>query len=312
MKNKKKIYFLLGPTCSGKSKIALLLSQKHSFEIISLDSSTIYKGLNIGTDKPNSEILKKHPHHLVNIIEPNESYDVNKFCLETRRLLCEITNRGRTPFLVGGTMMYFDRLLSGINLLPPKSEDERNFIQFLLQSYSLSDIYQTLKIIDIDSFNRISKNDKQRIERALEVYLLTGRSMSSFFGTKLSLFEYFECQIVYLLPKERKYLHRKIEERTFKIFEDGLIDEVSNLRKNFNLDHDSQSMKSIGYRQTLDFLDGHLTRQQLIDECIHATRQLAKRQITWMRRYNPSLIIEIDHKNHREIVEEIETNLHLA
>ena len=203
MNNKKKIYFLVGPTCSGKSKIATLLCQKYSFEIISLDSSTIYKGLNIGTDKPNSEILKKHPHHLVNIIEPNESYDVNKFYSETRRLLSEITSKGRTPILVGGTMMYFDRLLSGINSLPSKSEGERDFIQFLLESYSLSDIHQTLKIIDIDSFDRISKNDKQRIERALEVYLLTGRPMSSFFGTKASLFEHFECQIVYLLPKER-------------------------------------------------------------------------------------------------------------
>ena len=310
MSNKKEILFLVGPTCTGKSKIAIALLKKYPFEVIYMDASTVYKNLNIGTDKPEKEILEKHHHHMVDIVEPDESFNVNSYCKSVEGILDLILSKGKVPLIVGGTMMYFNRLLQGIDSLPERDTMERKFINYLIVRYSLSAIHSCLKIIDYDSYKRINVNDLQRIERAIEVYLLTGKPMSHFFTKSKSITGKYNPKIVFLFPQNRDSYHRKIEQRTSKIFNDGLIDEVIDLKKKYQINSKSQSMKSIGYRQTMEYLDGNISEKQLYEKCLYATRQLAKRQITWMKKFKADLQIDIDHKPYREIIEYIETNLH--
>ena len=312
MVHNKEIFFLVGPTCTGKSKIAIELLKKHPFEVVSMDASTIYKNLNIGTDKPRQEILQKYNHHMINIIEPDEIFNVNSYCKRVEDILDSIITKGKRPLIVGGTMMYFNRLLQGIDVLPERDTHERVFINYLIERYSLNSIHNCLKAIDALSFKRINSNDSQRIERALEVYLLTGRPMSSFFTDNQTLIDKYNSKIVFLLPQDRENYHRQIQLRTSKIFNDGLIDEVINLKKNYQINSKSQSMRAIGYRQTLEYLDGNISKTQLYDKCLYATRQLAKRQITWMKKFQADLQISIDHKTHVEIAKLIETNLHFT
>ncbi len=312
MSYKKEVFFLVGPTCTGKSKIAIELLKKHPFELISMDASTVYKNLNVGTDKPHKKILEKYHHHMIDIIEPNEPFNVNYYCKTVESIVDRIISKGKIPLFVGGTMMYFNRLLEGIDLLPERDSNEREFIKYLVDKYSLSTIYNCLKRIDFKSFCRINLNDAQRIERALEVYLLTGKPMSSFFSDKKFMNNKYDPKIIFLLPKDKENYHKKIELRTSKILNDGLIDEVKNLKKRYQINSQSQSMKSIGYRQTMDYLDGNISERQLYEKCLYATRQLAKRQITWMKKFRADLQINIDHKSHVEIAEYIETNLHFT
>ena len=309
---RKEIFFLVGPTCTGKSKIAVELLKKYPFEIIYMDSSAVYKNLDIGTDKPSKDILEKYRHHMIDIVEPDESFNVNFYCKTVEDIVSQIISKRKIPLIVGGTMMYFNRLLQGINLLPERDTVERDFIKYLIDRFGLKIIHSCLKIIDFESYKRINFNDSQRIERALEVYLLTGKPMSSFFTDSKSIGDKYKSNIILLLPKDRDSYQRKIEQRTYKIFSDGLIDEVSNLKKNYQINSESQSMKSIGYRQTLEYLDGNISEMQLFDECLIATRQLAKRQITWMKKFRADLEINIDHKSYVEIVNCIETNLLLT
>ncbi len=309
MSYKKEIFFIVGPTCTGKSKVAVELLKKHPFEIIYMDSSAVYKNLNIGTDKPSKEILEKYNHHMVDVVEPDETFNVNFYCKTVEAIMDRVISKGKIPLIVGGTMMYFNRLLQGINFLPERDTAEREFIRYLIDRYSLSAIHDCFKILDYDSHERINLNDSQRIERALEVYLLTGKPMSSFFTDSKSISDKYSSKIIFLIPQNRDIYQRKIEQRTSKIFSDGLIDEVSSLKKNYQINLQSQSMKSIGYRQTLEYLNGKMSKTQLYDECLIATRQLAKRQITWMKKFRADLQINIDHKSYVEIVECIETNL---
>ena len=309
---RKEIFFLVGPTCTGKSKIAVELLKKYPFEIIYMDSSAVYKNLDIGTDKPSKDILEKYKHHMIDIVEPDEPFNVNFYCKTVEDIVDQIISKRKIPLIVGGTMMYFNRLLQGINLLPERDTVERDFIKYLIDRFGLNIIHSCLKIIDLKSYKRINFNDLQRIERALEVYLLTGKPMSSFFTDSKSIGDKYKSKIILLLPKDRDSYQRKIEQRTSKIFSDGLIDEVSYLKKNYQINSESQSMKSIGYRQTLEYLDGNISEIQLFDECLIATRQLAKRQITWMKKFRADLEINIDHKSYVEIVNCIETNLLLT
>ena len=312
MKHEEKVFFLVGPTCTGKSKIAIELLKKYPFEVISMDASIIYKNLNIGTDKPRREILEKYNHHMVDIVEPDESFNVNSYCKTVDYVIDTIIEKGKIPLVVGGTMMYFNRLLRGVDLLPERDISERKFINYLVYRYGLSAIHNCFRIIDSASFSRINSNDLQRIERALEVYLLTGKPMSSFFTDNKSLNGKYNSKVIFLLPNDKQHYHKKIQLRTSKIFDDGLVNEVINLKKNYDINSQSQSMKSIGYRQTLEYLDGTISETQLYEKCLNATRQLAKRQITWMKKFKADLQVNIDHKSYVEIAEYIETNLHFT
>ena len=305
----KNIYTILGPTASGKSKTAIELVDKYSFEIISLDSSMIYREMNIGTDKPSSQILSEYKHHLINIIDPNKNYNVSTYCTDVENAISKIHKKNKIPLIVGGTMMYFNAIINGLDDIPNAFTQDKHLINDLMDKYSCKTLYECLREIDYDSYVRINANDKQRIERALNVYISTGKSLSSFFQSSNNFFKKFNFINIRLFSNDRQYIHEKIRKRTNKMFNIGLIDEVDSLISRYPDIHDFQSMKSIGYKQTIEYLNGNGTKKDLIDRCIFATRQLAKRQISWMKNFDYDCEIEIS--SSKNILQRIEKNLHL-
>ncbi len=305
----KNIYSIIGPTAIGKSKIAIELVDKYPFEIISLDSSMIYREMNIGTDKPDPKILSKYKHHLVDIINPNEGYNVSQYCNDIGVAIKEIFKNKKIPLLVGGTMMYFNAIINGLDKIPKKEPCVRDFVSVLMKKYSLQTMHDCLKEIDYDSFLRINSNDQQRIERAIEVYISTGKSLSSFFKSTNNFFDKYKFINIKLFDEDRDCIHNKIKKRTNRMFERGLIDEVRDIIEKYPNIIKCQSMKCIGYKQTIEYLNNGLKKEDLINRCIFATRQLAKRQFTWMKNFNYE--IEIDISSTGNILKKIEKNLHL-
>ena len=305
----KKIYTIIGPTAIGKSKIAIELADKYPFEIISLDSSMIYREMNIGTDKPDQKTLSKYKHHLVDIINPNENYDVSKYCKDIEAAIKKVFNSKKIPLLVGGTMMYFNAIINGLDNVPRKIHNERAYISDLMNKYSSKSMHECLKHIDYDSFLRINPNDQQRIERAIEVYISTGKTLSSFFKSSTNFFDKYKFINTKLSINNREHLHERIRTRTSHMFEHGLIDEVKDIIDKYPNIHKCQSMKSIGYRHTIEYLNNNLKKEDLIDKCIFATRQLAKRQFTWMKKF--SFEAEVEILPTTNTLKKIEKNLHL-
>jgi tRNA dimethylallyltransferase len=312
MDEKLNIIALMGPTSIGKSAIALQLYEKYPIEIVSVDSSMIYRDMNIGTDKPSSEILSSIKHHLIDIIDPNQTYNVSNFYNDVHLIIRDIHNRNKVPVLVGGSMMYFNQLINGLSKMPNNSVSERKFIKDIINTYSLDQIHDCLSHIDHTSFLRINKNDRQRIERALEVYLQSGKPISSFFLNNNKLQERYNLEIIKLYSNDRDIIHRNIANRAQKMFEEGFIEEVISLKKKYLLTKNSQSMKSIGYRHTLCYLNNEVTRKELEERCIYATRQLAKRQITWMKKFSNGLEIDINNKSSKDIIPLIDKYLHFS
>ena len=312
MDEKLNIIALMGPTSIGKSAIALQLYEKYPIEIVSVDSSMIYRDMNIGTDKPSSEILSSIKHHLIDIIDPNQTYNVSNFYNDVHLIIRDIHNRNKVPVLVGGSMMYFNQLINGLSKMPNNSVSERKFIKDIINTYSLDQIHDCLSHIDHTSFLRINKNDRQRIERALEVYLQSGKPISSFFLNNNKLQERYNLEIIKLYSNDRDIIHRNIANRAQKMFKEGLIEEVISLKKKYLLTKNSQSMKSIGYRHTLCYLNNEVTRKELEERCIYATRQLAKRQITWMKKFSNGLEIDINNKSSKDIIPLIDKYLHFS
>ncbi len=312
MDEKLNIIALMGPTSIGKSAIALQLYEKYPIEIVSVDSSMIYRDMNIGTDKPSSEILSSIKHHFIDIIDPNQTYNVSNFYNDVHLIIKDIHNRNKVPILVGGSMMYFNQLINGLSKMPNNSVSERKFIKDIINTYSLGQIHDCLSHIDHTSFLRINKNDRQRIERALEVYLQSGKPISSFFLNNNKLQERYNLEIIKLYSNDRDIIHRNIANRAQKMFEEGFIEEVISLKKKYLLTKNSQSMKSIGYRHTLCYLNNEVTRKELEERCIYATRQLAKRQITWMKKFSNGLEIDINNKSSKDIIPLIDKYLHFS
>ena len=292
-RGKGKIISLLGPTGIGKSSLAIKLKDKYPVEIISVDSMMIYRDMNIGTDKPSEKILTSIKHHLVNIRNPNESYNVGQFYSDIRTIIKCIHSNDKIPLLVGGSMMYFNSLFNGLSLLPEKNTIERKFIENLLTKYSCNELHFCLKNIDPSSYKNIDKNDMQRIQRALEVYMQTGKPITSFFNNNLKLSDEYDLLTLKLISKDRSLIHEKISMRTKNMFKNNLIDEVTHLIEKYSLTKENQSMRSIGYRQVIDYLNDNVPLQDLENKCIYATRQLAKRQITWLKRFEDSISIDI-------------------
>ncbi|MBJ41310.1 MAG: tRNA (adenosine(37)-N6)-dimethylallyltransferase MiaA [Gammaproteobacteria bacterium] len=312
MDDKLNIIALMGPTSTGKSAIALQLYEKYPIEIVSVDSSMIYRDMNIGTDKPSSEILSSIKHHLIDIIDPNQTYNVSNFYNDVHLIIRDIHNRNKVPILVGGSMMYFNQLINGLSKMPNNSVSERKFIKDIINTYSLDQIHDCLSHIDHTSFLRINKNDRQRIERALEVYLQSGKPISSFFLNNNKLQERYNLEIIKLYSNNRDIIHRNIANRAKNMFKEGFIEEVISLKKKYSLTKNSQSMKSIGYRHTLCYLNNEVTRKELEERCIYATRQLAKRQITWMKKFSNGLEIDINNKSSKDIILLIDKYLHFS
>ncbi len=274
---------LMGPTASGKSALALELAERFDCEIVSVDSAQIYRHMDVGTAKPSAEERQRIAHHLIDIVEPHESYSAARFRDDALALMREITERGKIPLLVGGTMLYFKALTEGLNDLPEADPTIRLVIDTMAEEKSWAGLHAELARIDHEAAARIKPNDAQRIQRALEIYYITGKSMSALLSKpKYVYLPYRICSIA-LATDNRQWLHARIAERFEIMLELGLISELRKLRRSYALDPDMPSMRCVGYRQTWRYLDGEYALGMLREKGVAATRQLAKRQMTWLR-----------------------------
>ena len=274
---------LMGPTASGKTAVALQLAATLPCEIISVDSAQVYKDMNIGTAKPDADTLARAPHHLINVIEPHESYSAARFRDDALALMREISERGNIPLLVGGTMLYFKSLVEGLNDLPEADSTIRLIIETMAEEEGCPSLHEKLRKVDPETAARLQPNDAQRIQRALEIYYITGKSMTDLLKKpKYVYFPYTPIRIS-LVPADRAALHERIAQRFDAMLSAGLVDELRRLREDYALEPDMPAMRCVGYRQAWDHLHGRISRDELRDQGIAATRQLAKRQLTWLR-----------------------------
>jgi len=273
----------MGPTASGKTAVAVQLATTLPCEIISVDSAMVYKDMDIGTAKPDAETLKRAPHHLINVIEPHESYSAARFRDDALTLMREITERGNIPLLVGGTMLYFKALVEGLNDLPEADSTIRLIIETMADEDGWPAVHDKLRKVDPETASRLEPNDSQRIQRALEIYYITGKSMTDLLKKpKYVYFPYTSIRIA-LLPGDRAVLHERIAQRFDAMLKAGLVDELRRLQDEYALDPDTPSMRCVGYRQAWDHITGRISLENLREQGIAATRQLAKRQLTWLR-----------------------------
>jgi tRNA dimethylallyltransferase len=282
-----KAYALLGPTASGKSQLALELAEKHPVEIISVDSAQVYRGMDIGTAKPSAAERARVPHHLIDVVDPDQGYSAGQFRADAIRVASEIIQRGKLPLFVGGTMLYYRSLVSGLDELPIADASTRDSINKDAARRGWPALHAELAKIDPPAASRIMPNDAQRIQRALEVFRLTGKPLSELQRGAASALP-FALKAAALIP-ERSELHRRIEQRFDHMLRAGLMDEVRMLKKKYRLSADSPSMRAVGYRQVWSFLEGEVGEAAMRERAIAATRQLAKRQMTWLRSF-PDLL----------------------
>jgi tRNA dimethylallyltransferase len=274
--------FLMGPTASGKTDLAIELCENLPCEIISVDSALIYRGMDIGTAKPNAAELKKAPHMLIDILDPAQSYSVAEFRKDALLAMENITARGNIPLLVGGTMMYFKALIDGLSPLPESDQSVRKVIQAKAEESGWQALHQQLAQIDPTSAKRIHPNDPQRLIRALEVYQLTDCSMTDLMATKSAPIPYNVKQFC-IAPDDRKVLHQRIAQRFQLMVDTGFQAEVEKLKNRGDLHLNLPSIRCVGYRQMWQYLDGDCDFNEMCEKSIAATRQLAKRQLTWLR-----------------------------
>lgn len=274
--------FLMGPTASGKTDLAIELCENLPFEIISVDSALIYRGMDIGTAKPSAAELKKTPHQLIDILDPAQSYSVAEFRKDALLAMQDITARGNIPLLVGGTMMYYKSLIDGLSPLPESNQSVRKIIEAQAEEYGWDTLHQQLAEIDPSSAKRIHPNDPQRLIRALEVYRLTNRSMTDLMATKSDPIPYNIKQFC-IAPDDRKVLHQRISDRFQLMLDIGFQAEVEKLKNRGDLHLNLPSIRCVGYRQMWQHLDGDFGFNEMCEKSIAATRQLAKRQLTWLR-----------------------------
>jgi tRNA dimethylallyltransferase len=276
--------FLMGPTAAGKTELAVTLVKHFPCDIISVDSAMIYREMDIGTAKPNAEILEQAPHRLIDIRDPVESYSVAQFCHEARVEIEAIQAAGRIPLLVGGTMLYFHSLQQGLAYLPPADQTVRQRLQQEAQTLGWSGLHQRLAWIDPTSAQRIHPHDSQRIQRALEVYEVSGCTMTAWYAKALIQPQWQQPWLkLVLCPAQRSVLHAKIAQRFETMLAQGLIAEVDKLFNRGDLTADLPAMRCVGYRQVWRYLLGQLNYANLITKALSATRQMAKRQLTWLR-----------------------------
>lgn len=275
--------FLMGPTASGKTAAAVALAQHLPVEIISVDSALVYRDMDIGTAKPDAATLAIAPHHLLDIIDPTKAYSAAAFRTDALRLMADITQRGKIPLLVGGTMLYFRALQQGLNDLPQADAMVRAALDADIAQYGVPYLHQQLAEVDPETAARLSPNDSQRVQRALEIYRVTGQAMSSLLKQPAQAALPYRVLPIALLPSDRSVLHQRIATRFEQILEQGLVNELRHLRTRYALHPDLPAMRCVGYRQAWQFMDGEISHAQLLETGIIATRQLAKRQLTWLR-----------------------------
>lgn len=285
--------FLMGPTAAGKTDLAIELAKVLPCELISVDSALVYRGMDIGTAKPSKALLAEYPHRLIDILDPAEAYSAADFRRDALQAMAEISARGNIPLLVGGTMLYYKALVEGLADMPAADPDVRAQIEEEAARLGWQALHEQLAVIDPESAARIHPNDPQRLSRALEVYRVSGQSMTALrqqqsaqsteaAASGLQQLPYTVANLA-IAPANRQVLHRRIEQRFTLMLEQGFIDEVVALRERSDLHAGLPSIRAVGYRQVWDYLDGKLTSAEMRERGIIATRQLAKRQFTWLR-----------------------------
>ena len=274
----------MGPTASGKTGLAVELLQRLPFELISVDSALVYKGMDIGTAKPDAATLARAPHHLIDIIDPTQAYSAAHFRSDALRLMEDITARGKIPLLVGGTMLYFNALQGGLSNLPQANPDIRARLDDEAREQGWPALHARLAKVDPETAARLEPGDSQRIQRALEVWEISGQPMSALYKQSVSEKLPYNLLKIALIPSDRAVLHQRIAARFDTMLEQGFLQEVVRLRKEYpELTPDTPSMRCVGYRQALQYLGGEFDIAELREKGIAATRQLAKRQLTWLR-----------------------------
>lgn len=289
---------LMGPTASGKTALALSLADQFPFEIISVDSALVYRGMDIGTSKPSKELLKKYPHHLVNILEPSEAYSAAEFRNDALNIMADIVSRDKIPLLVGGTMLYFRALIDGLSDLPAANPEVRSVLEKDLETLGLDAMHKKLQAIDPVAAKKIHPNDPQRIQRALEVYQISGIPISKWWEKENNQKLPYTVLKLAITTSDRSILHDRIAKRFLEMLDEGFVDEVKALRSRGDLDLDKPSMRSVGYRQVWQYLDGEYDYDEMKFRGIVATRQLAKRQLTWLRSEQNLNWLNSDDKNY--------------
>jgi len=296
----------MGPTGIGKTDLAFQLYDSCDAEIISVDSVQVYKHLNIGSGKPNKEVLMQYPHKLIDVIEPYENYSTGKFQKDCLKEIRKIDSSNKIPLLVGGTMLYFKNLFHGLSELPESTEEIRQEVEAECNQKGLEVMYEYLRKIDPLSAKSIHQNNSQRIKRAIEVYRLTNKPLSLWHQeSHLEAHEdlkSFNIHQFAIKPKDKKIHREKITIRFQEMIDKGLIKEVEDLLNKKQMDSAKSSMKSIGYKQVSDYLEGNLSFDEMIFRAVTATRQLAKRQMTWLRSWNRVIWLEEESGNNLDIV----------
>lgn len=288
------VIFLMGPTATGKTEIAVSLSRQNPIDVISVDSAMVYRGMDIGTAKPSKVLLKEVPHRLIDICEPDETYSAAKFRLDALLAINEIHSQNRIPLLVGGTGLYFRALETGISDLPDADAEIRQQLESEAEQIGWQAMHRRLAEIDPASAERIHSNDPQRIQRALEIYEISGRSITDHYEEETTNPFSFEVIKIILNPDDRSILHERIKHRFLKMLDEGLVEEVRTFHKNKRFVRSLPSMRMVGYRQVWNYLDGETDYEEMIEKGIIATRQLAKRQMTWLRKEENGIWLDCD------------------
>ncbi len=302
-KNHQPVIFIMGPTASGKTSLAIELVQKYPFEIISVDSALIYKEMSIGTAKPTDEELALAPHHLINFLDPALSYSVADFRRDALSKIKEIHARDKIPLLVGGTMLYHRALLYGLSILPSSDDKIRQRLNILMAEKGIDYLHQQLAYYDPVSAKKIHPNDPQRIQRALEVFEITGKPLSVLQQqSKCQPLEFPVCKIV-IAPQTRERLRERIAIRFNHMIENGFVDEVKKLHQRGDLSLDHPSMRSVGYRQVWEYLEHQLSYDEMVEKGINVTRQFAKRQMTWLKKEQDALCLYSEAKDNLDQVD---------
>ena len=286
----KTVVFLMGPTASGKTALAIQLAQQFKVRIISVDSALIYKGMDIGTAKPDTDTLTAYPHHLIDICEPDQSYSAYDFSQDAEQQIQTAFENNETPVLVGGTSFYFHELEHGLSNLPESTTESREKFNQLLEEKGSAELHKSLEKIDKKAAERIHPNDAQRVTRALEVFDLSGKTLSDLQGNKKPGINYPIKKIILMPP--RGELHQRIEKRFLSMIDEGFLSEVERLKQNQNLHENLPSIRCVGYRQAWQHLKGDIDKDTMIEKAIIATRQLCKRQSTWLKSETDALILE--------------------
>ncbi|OGT53435.1 MAG: tRNA (adenosine(37)-N6)-dimethylallyltransferase MiaA [Gammaproteobacteria bacterium RIFCSPHIGHO2_12_FULL_42_13] len=281
-----KIIALMGPTATGKTALAVSLAKRFPVEIISVDSALVYRGMNIGTAKPGPELLRDAPHRLIDICDPATPYSVGQFCQDAILAIHDILAKGHIPLLVGGTMLYFHQLFFGLATLPKRDEKIREKIAKRAEAEGWAGLHQKLSEIDPAAAQKIKPQDPQRIQRALEVFYLTGMPLSTLQQQQQSpYFSATSVKFIALLPEDRAWLHHRIEQRFEEMLSMGFIEEVRALKNRGDLHPDLPALRVVGYRQVWEYLEGKYDENTMKAKALAATRQLAKRQMTWLRHW---------------------------